>query len=68
MRWKVTPLGHELQGEKEATMAKDPVCGMEVQESAAAGRAQHDGKTYYFCSEQCRQAFERAPQSYVSRS
>ena len=28
-------------------MAKDPVCGMEVDEKKAAARAEHMGKTYY---------------------
>ncbi|MDB5385518.1 MAG: copper-translocating P-type ATPase [Planctomycetaceae bacterium] len=37
-------------------MAIDPVCGMMVDESTAR-RANVDGRTYYFCSEHCRQEF-----------
>ena len=46
-------------------MAKDPVCGMEVDEKKAAAMVTHDGKTYYFCAEACKRAFERDPQKYA---
>ena len=39
-------------------MAKDPVCGMTVDEKKAAATATQDGKTYYFCSAGCK---ERRP-------
>jgi uncharacterized membrane protein YraQ (UPF0718 family)/YHS domain-containing protein len=35
----------------------DPVCGMTVDRSNAL-TAQRDGRTYYFCSEHCRAAFD----------
>jgi Cu+-exporting ATPase len=37
-------------------MAKDPICGMTVDESSPL-RAERDGQTYYFCSEHCRKKF-----------
>lgn len=37
-------------------MAIDPICGMTVSESSPL-RAERDGKTFYFCSEHCRQKF-----------
>jgi Cu+-exporting ATPase len=37
-------------------MAKDPICGMTVNEASAL-HAERDGQTYYFCSEHCRQKF-----------
>ena len=46
-------------------MAKDPVCGMQVEERNAAGQAQHQGKTYYFCSEADKATFEKDPAKYV---
>ena len=46
-------------------MAKDPVCGMNVDEKKAAGMAVHNGKTYYFCSPTCKENFEKAPDKYV---
>lgn len=46
-------------------MAKDPVCGMEVDEKIAEYKTQHMGKTYYFCASECKAAFEKNPQKYV---
>ena len=37
-------------------MAKDPICGMTVDESSPL-RAEREGQTFYFCSEHCRQKF-----------
>lgn len=48
-------------------MAKDPVCGMEVEEGKAAGTAIHEGKTYYFCSTSCKAAFEKSPGKYAPK-
>jgi Cu+-exporting ATPase len=38
-------------------MAKDPVCGMFVEESEGALRTTVRGRTYYFCSEACLHTF-----------
>ncbi len=46
----------------------DPVCGMDVDEkkAGAAGRtATHAGHTYFFCSDECKQKFEKAPTQYI---
>ena len=48
-------------------MAKDPVCGMNVDEKKAAGTAVHEGKTYYFCSAGCKATFEKAPAKYAAK-
>lgn len=45
-------------------MAKDPICGMNVDESKAAGTADYKGKTYYFCSAGCKAKFDQAPEKY----
>jgi len=37
-------------------MTKDPICGMQVEESTSL-RADRDGRSYYFCSEHCRTEF-----------
>ncbi len=37
-------------------MAKDPICGMEVDEKTAL-RVDYEGETYYFCSSSCRDKF-----------
>ncbi|MFQ5952198.1 MAG: heavy metal translocating P-type ATPase [Candidatus Omnitrophota bacterium] len=38
-------------------MSKDPICGMEVDESKAL-KLEKDGKTYFFCSKNCRDKFQ----------
>lgn len=45
-------------------MARDPVCGMDVDEKQAAATATHEGHTYYFCSQACKQKFDQQPQKY----
>jgi YHS domain-containing protein len=51
---------------KEATkMAKDPVCGMDVEEQKAAGASQHKGRSYFFCSKSCKEKFDRNPEQYA---
>lgn len=46
-------------------MAKDPVCGMEIDEKTAAAKSEHMGKTYYFCSHGCKKAFDENPSKYT---
>jgi len=46
-------------------MAKDPVCGMEVDEKKAAAKSEYMGKTYYFCALGCKKAFDENPQKYL---
>ena len=41
-------------------MAIDPICGMTVNEASALA-AEHDGETFYFCSDHCRQKFLSTP-------
>jgi Cu+-exporting ATPase len=44
---------------------KDPVCGMTVNPAKAKGRVDHQGRTYYFCSEKCVAKFTAEPSRYV---
>jgi YHS domain-containing protein len=46
-------------------MAKDPVCGMDVDPKTAAGKSDYQGQTYYFCSPGCKKSFDKEPQKYV---
>jgi Cu+-exporting ATPase len=50
---------------KELAMEKDVVCGMQVDPAKAAGTSQHNGKTYYFCSQGCKAKFDGNPAQYV---
>jgi len=44
-------------------MAKDPVCGMDVEEGTICST--HEGKKYCFCSKACKDEFEKNPSKYV---
>lgn len=48
-------------------MAKDPVCGMDVEENTAAGKSEYEGKTYYFCSPGCKRSFDQNPEKYAGK-
>jgi Cu+-exporting ATPase len=48
--------------------AKDPVCGMSVDPAKAAGKVEHEGETYDFCSASCQAKFEANPEAYLSTS
>ncbi|HNO78142.1 MAG TPA: YHS domain-containing protein [Phycisphaerae bacterium] len=47
-------------------METDPVCGMPVNRNWAAAKAEHGGKTYYFCIDECRRRFEEQPNRYAT--
>jgi uncharacterized protein len=47
--------------------ATDPVCGMTVDRSKALS-AEYGGRTFYFCSEHCRQQFEAGPERFAGKT
>lgn len=47
-------------------MAKDLVCGMDVDEKTAPAKSEYKGQTYYFCAPGCKRAFDRDPERYLS--
>jgi YHS domain-containing protein len=49
-------------------MVKDPVCGMDVDPKTAAEKSDYQGKTYYFCCQGCKKAFDKEPQKYVGKA
>jgi YHS domain-containing protein len=46
-------------------MAKDPVCGMDVEEQKAAGKSEYQGRSYFFCSKSCKEKFDQNPEQYT---
>ena len=48
-----------------AAAVVDPVCGMTVDPAKAAGRVDHGGRTYHFCSAHCLAEFRSDPARYV---
>jgi YHS domain-containing protein len=49
----------------EVKMVKDVVCGMDVDPSKTTITAEYDGKTYYFCAEECKEKFLEKPAEYA---
>ncbi len=61
----VLPSAPEQGGAGAHAKAIDPVCGMEVDPAAAAGKSEHAGTTYHFCSGSCKRRFDADPASFL---
>ncbi len=53
--------------ERAAAGERDPVCGMPVDPARAAGTRNVMGRTFYLCSKDCLDKFDRDPMSYAHR-
>ncbi len=47
-------------------MTKDPICGMEVKEGNLCSTC--EGQKYYFCSQSCKDTFDKAPSRYAKKT
>ena len=45
---------------------KDPVCGMTVDPARSKHKAEHEGRTFYFCSNGCREKFIADPGRFLA--
>ena len=66
---KAGPPSHLAAAEQSGTDNEsviDPVCGMTVDPDTAAGKHEHNGKTYYFCSNHCAQKFKEDPAKFLN--
>lgn len=43
----------------------DPICGMEINKKEAKFSSQLDRKTYYFCSQNCKDKFDKEPKQQM---
>lgn len=59
LRMKQEPAYRPLQ------QVVDPVCGMKFDAESAAATLVHEGKTFHFCAEVCRDAFAERPALYL---
>lgn len=51
-------------------MVKDLVCGMDIDENLAKEQnkiTKYKGKTYYFCSIDCKEAFSKNPRKFIKK-
>ncbi len=49
-------------------LVTDPVCGMRIDPSKAAGTSVFRGTTYYFCSVACTEKFNADSEAYLAFS
>ena len=49
-------------------MAKDPVCGMDVDKSSATHKSEYNGQSYYYCCPGCKRAIDKEPEKYTSQN
>ncbi len=57
--------GTPLEGN---AMAKDPVCGMQVDEKKAAATSVYHGTAYYFCAPACKAMFDKSPEKFSGKT
>jgi Cu+-exporting ATPase len=50
-----------------AEMVTDPVCEMQVDETTSTINTEYNGKTFFFCSEECKEVFETDPAPYANK-
>jgi Cu+-exporting ATPase len=46
----------------------DPVCDMTIEHEEAVATSEHKGKTYYFCSQPCKEAFDKDPGKFLGNA
>ena len=49
------------------TTVKDVVCGMDIDPNTASSQMEYQGKTYYFCSDDCHAKFMAEPEKYAQK-
>lgn len=57
--------GHGAMGHASRATVTDPVCGMDVDPAAALAQRDYEGRTYYFCSQHCADAFAADPAKFT---
>lgn len=46
----------------------DPVCGMKIERRDAVAPAEFQGRTCYFCCEDCKETFQEDPAEYADEA
>ena len=48
-------------------MERDPVCGMVLKPGQEEANLAYQGRTYHFCSAECRDLFLKSPAQYIDQ-
>lgn len=51
----------------QAQSVTDPVCGDQIDPKTAAAKTVYAGKTYYFCSQDNKEKFDKNPETYLKK-
>ena len=46
----------------------DPICWMDVDINSIASKSEYKGRVYFFCSMECKRAFDEEPDEYIDES
>jgi Cu+-exporting ATPase len=52
----------------EDAMGLDPVCKMEVNSASSDAQSSYEGVAFYFCSQACKEKFDREPLRYMDET
>jgi Cu+-exporting ATPase len=47
-------------------MERDPVCGVELRPGQEGASITYQGRTFHFCSAECKREFEKKPKDYMA--
>ena len=61
-----SPARRRSRRESPGERAIDPVCGMSVSADESQPNAEHDGRTYWFCCDGCRERFLENPEPHLA--
>src|SRR5690606_20503110 len=64
--WRRNPTMEHQHRSEDATIVRDPVCGMTVDPAATPHHARHAGREFHFCGAGCKSKFEADPAAYLS--
>jgi Cu+-exporting ATPase len=53
--------------ENEAMEVIDPVCNMTIEKEEAVATSTYEGTTYYFCSQPCKEDFDKTPEKFIGK-
>jgi Cu+-exporting ATPase len=51
--------------EAEPEYVIDPVCGARLERSRAVAASAHEGRAYFFCSQECKARFDADPEAFA---
>jgi YHS domain-containing protein len=68
IRFAAAGAQRDLSGARRDAMGLDPVCRMEVKPASAEAQSEYEGVTFYFCSQACKEKFDREPLRYVDET